>query len=555
MVQLVLLAQRLTGKRAALVAGVTFAALAPTPFLVGWVSGVQDLLGMVFILGALHFQLSRRTAAAMVFTALSLLSKETAIAVVPALAALDWILRRPPYRLRRQFMLYGVLVILWAAVHPGVQRLLAHGLGSGATGYVGAEHPERWLPYLGRYVLTLANIPTAPADPMWILEQIPALVLALLVLLFGLVVASRHQGEPETQAPASPGRLMLLGGLLAGLPLTLVSTMLRGWAPYYAVYPAMGSSLALGALATRLPERQVNLALVAFLVVGCAGRAGTYDPGAPTEYNLGTTSRALRKVEAGFKALETSLPRGTQVLVSVQTQGLAGVHTHLFLFQALRVWYRDPTLATMRPDWRRPAPAAERLFWVSPGADVFEIDLRTKGAHSGGPQPNYVQYQKTLRYYARGLTATGDIFSGLHVLLRMPEPDYSSWVLDRHLAAMLLYAIGRDQDAAVVLRQVPNLSRADARGAIGALLGSPSPGLPWDDAAFKAFAISTDDVDAWRQLMRGSATPIYAADAIRFARRVLRLVPGDAEASATIRRLSGYEWMAAISRPAPPDSL
>ncbi len=111
-----------------------------------------------------------------------------AIAVVPLLGTLDWILRSAADRPRRQFVLYGVLLIHWAAVHPGGRRLPARGLGSGATGYVGPEHPERWLPYPGRYALTLA----------------------LLVLLFGLVPASRDPGQPETQAPAPSGRLKLL---------------------------------------------------------------------------------------------------------------------------------------------------------------------------------------------------------------------------------------------------------------------------------------------------------------------------------------------------------
>ncbi len=50
-------------------------------------------------------------------------------------------------------------------------------------------------------------------------------------------------------------------------------------------------------------------------------------------------------------------------------------------------------------------------------------------------------------------------------------------------------------------------------------------------------------------------TPLSSGDAIRFARRVLKLVPGDRGAASTIRRLSGYEDLAAIPGPAPPDSL
>jgi hypothetical protein len=548
------LVRRLAGGRAAVLSGTAFALLAPTPFLVGWVSGYQDLLGMLFLLAAFHLQLSGKTAAAVATTALSLLSKETAAVLMPVLAGLDWVLGRKPYRLARRFTAYGALAILWASVHPGIRALAEHGFRSGAIGYVGTGPPAEWIPYVGRYLLTLLNVPTTPVETGWVMGRLIVLPGIALATLLAVALPPRDAGAPAGPGAPLPGRSAVLGALMGVLPLLLTSVLVRGWAPYYVVYPALGSSLLIGVFLARARIAWAAAALVTYLVLGFYARGAVHEAGRPTEYNLSVTGGALRQVAAGFENLRPSIPEGSQVLVAVQAGGLSGIYTHLYYFQALRVWYRDPTLQTMRPDWRRPVPGNEFLFWVSPRLEVFEIDLQNDAPRTNGPRPDRVQYQKTLRYYAQGLAASGETERGLELLLYMPGPrDYADVALDRRLAAMILFHAHRDREAGELLRHVPPVRRDNALDLLAVTLANPGGPHPWDDDAFRAFGVAVDDTAAWRVLMRRSDDPFHAGDGIRFAAKLLRLIPGDPEASAVVRRLSQYSEAATIGGPAPPE--
>lgn len=550
---LALLVRRLAGNRAAVFSGLIFALLAPTPFLVGWISGDQDLLGMVFILAALHLQLSGRTALAIAATALSLLSKETAAALVPALVGLDWILGRKPYRLARRPLAYGALAVGWISIHTGIKVLLQHGLRSGAIGYVGAGQSEQWPPYVGRYLLTLLNVPTTAIAPEWIGQR--GLAFMGVAIAAALVFWTQTRETDFTAETGLPPlrRVLALGALFMFPPLLLTTTLVRGWAPYYAVYPALGLSMLLGVALARVPVRWAGVGLAAYLVLGICSRAGLYQPNRQTEYNLSVTGAALRRVQAGFKTLHPSIANGTQILVAVQAGGLTGVYTHLYYFQALRVWYREPGLQTMRPDWRRPMPGRELLFWVSPDLGVFEIDLENYAPRTTGPAPDRTEYQKTLRYYARGLAASGETDRGLKILLYMRGRDYADIVLDRRYAAMLLFHEGRDREAEEMLKHVPPVTRANALDIVAATLANPGGPHPWDDDALRAFGLEVNDPSVWRDLMRRSDDPIRVRDAIRFAERLLRLEPGDPDAVSTVRRLSRYWDIVPIAVPAPPD--
>src|SRR6185503_14421224 len=80
------IARRLAGARAGLLAGFLFASLGPLPLLVGWISGSQDLLAILFTAAAIRLQLWGRTRSALVLAGAALLSKETALFAFPALA-------------------------------------------------------------------------------------------------------------------------------------------------------------------------------------------------------------------------------------------------------------------------------------------------------------------------------------------------------------------------------------------------------------------------------------------------------------------------------------
>ena len=134
------IARRLAGRQVGLLAGLLFASLGPLPILVGWISGSQDLLAMIFTLGAIRFQLAGRTAAAVGFMGAALLSKETALFALPGLALMNGIVGRDWAAARRNAVYYAGLGILWAALNTQVRGLVTEGFATGTGGYVGLDN-------------------------------------------------------------------------------------------------------------------------------------------------------------------------------------------------------------------------------------------------------------------------------------------------------------------------------------------------------------------------------------------------------------------------------
>jgi hypothetical protein len=225
------------------------------------------------------------------------------------------------------------------------------------------------------------------------------------------------------------------------------------------------------------------------------------------------------------------------VLASVQVGGLTGLYTHFYYFQALRVWYQDPDLTTIRPDWRSALTSRDVLLWVNQQLDVFEVDLTTLTPHGTGVPIPREEYLRTLRYYSRGLAAGGETNRALRTLLSVEEPDQASWALDRRLAAMFLLYAGRDAEAALLLRHVPRVRRDNALEIVARLVTDSPPGRSWDNPALRAFDIDPNDPESWRYLMRHFATLDRRGDATRFAAQLLAIVPTDSEAKATLEHM------------------
>ena len=312
--------------------------------------------------------------------------------------------------------------------------------------------------------------------------------------------------------------------------------MLRNWSAYYAAFPALGASILLALLAERLPRRTLILLSGIFLLMGFWYRTSKVDPGMTAEQNLVETGGALRTVEGNFHKVRASFPPGSTALVTIQRGGPAGVYTHLYYFQALRVWYRVPSIRTMRPDWRSGNGSDEYLFWVSPNLDVCEIDLRTMIPRSSGTHIDYSEYQKTIRYYARGLAANGEVERAVTLLFAMREPDPSNWALDRRLAVMLLFENDREADASLLARHLPRVYPDNALEIIATLLEDPPPRLDLDTSAVRAFDLSPNDPEVWRYLMHKFASMNRWADAVRFAERLLSLRRNDHDAQALLDR-------------------
>ncbi|HKW51129.1 MAG TPA: hypothetical protein VJQ53_05280, partial [Candidatus Eisenbacteria bacterium] len=395
---------RVAGPRAGLFAGFAFGSLGALPILVGWVSGVQDLMAMAFILGALNLQLSNRTGLACGSFVLALLSKETVIALAPALVGLDWILGRKPYGILRRSAVYGAVAVCWAILHPGIRILIGRKFSSGGAGYVGLDNPERWVA-LWNGLLTLLNVPPTLAGIVWPRGGALCLVGAAALLAGAFLLQSRLGARGGDVGTISGPRILLLSLTLAAPPFLLTSVLVRHWSPYYLCIPALGVATALGFALSRMRTVWAFGSLGAFLILGLWSRGIDIEPTIPTERNFDAPSGALRRLETEFKALEPSLAPRAQVLLTILTQGRRSIHVHMYNFQAMRQWYRDPELQTVRPERRLPHPVAEYLFWITSDLNVFEVELRTLRPRTSGPLPDYFEYQKTIRFYARGLAA------------------------------------------------------------------------------------------------------------------------------------------------------
>jgi hypothetical protein len=250
---LFVLARRLAGTRAAVIAASVLALHYVADVPVRWAAGSQDLIAVAGALGALCLVSSGRVGWAAASLGLGLLAKETV--VVTPLVAL-WLVRRPGQRWTRPLATLwplGAVVVTWAVVW-----LLAMQGRSGGTIH-----------------FSLDAIPAAPIHLLQVLLgaewnrhqplRLPGVVplLAPLALaLIGIALAGRWRPAPRGKLPeeaAAPGAWStgLLWALLAALPVVLVVHI---WSAYYYLFALCGLALMLGAL---LARRHLVVALVA----------------------------------------------------------------------------------------------------------------------------------------------------------------------------------------------------------------------------------------------------------------------------------------------------
>ncbi|HYR69061.1 MAG TPA: hypothetical protein VER77_04215, partial [Candidatus Dormibacteraeota bacterium] len=376
---LVLLVSRLAGHRAGLVSGLILASLGVVPGLVAWTSCSQDLLAVALMLAALLLRYQGKDVGALACAASAALCKEPAIAVFPVLVLWDYLTSRPPWRARFQIAAYTSVAFLWTVIHPGIRLLAAHGFRSGAAGYVGMEHPDRWGSYLLRYLMTLANLPPPGLAVSWWDDRINYGLVALVVLIAGFLYLDARRPRDQASKPLPLARVALISALF-GIPTLLMPTVLiRHWAPYFAFIPAVGVAIFVGPLLAKQKTAVVVAVLGVFLLLGIRYR-GLRAENEPvwTERVFAEAAGAVRTVRTNFRRIFPEFPRGSQVVVSVSSTGVRGVYSTLIEGQALSVWYRDPTLRTAGTLQRRPGAPAEFLVRITCDLDVISIDPDTR---------------------------------------------------------------------------------------------------------------------------------------------------------------------------------
>lgn len=538
----VLLVSELSGRRAGLLSGLLLASYGLAPSLVAWVSCSQDLLATALVLAAFLLRHRGRNMAALVTATLALLCKEPAIAAFPVLVFWDRLVGRPAQRLTSQLGPYLAVALLWAIVHPGIRLLAVRGFQSGASGYVGLEHPERWGRYFVRYLLTLVNLPPPGIPTSWWKDRVEVGLIALLITILGAGFLLRR--TPADSAAGSATRTAVIASLFA-LPTVLLPTFLiRHWAPYFAFLPAVGLAVAIGPFLARCRTVVSLLVLSVFLMLGIRYR-GLQPQGEPiwAERVFVDASHAVQVVRANFKTILPAFPRGSQVVTSVSSTGVRGIYSTLIDGQALRVWYREPTLHTVPTLRRLPGAPSEFLVRVTSDLDVIYIDPDSRRIEATTRYaPDLSEIGRPIVNYARALAAAGDVGRALRILQGLARSTSGTNVTYvTRLCAMVLLADGRRIEAESLLTALPPLPRDVAFEAIRPVITEPSASEQLDDAAFEAFGLSSSDPETLRWVMREFGKAGSLAQAAWYAQRMVRIIPLDAEAQGVLHQAAKSE--------------
>jgi hypothetical protein len=164
------------------------------------------------------------------------------------------------------------------------------------------------------------------------------------------------------------------------------------------------------------------------------------------------------------------------------------------------------------------------------------------------------RYNTTLRSYSLGLGASGSTDRAVQILLGLKEPNSYAAAFDRRLAAALLLADGRDDQADALLRGIPPFSTEDAIDAACGVLANPSR-RDLDAAVMTAMGLPADDPEAVRKMMRWFALNRSVDSTIRFANRLLAIEPDDSEAATVLKWLHTGTEQKRATVPSAPDSL
>jgi hypothetical protein len=520
---------RLGGHRSGILSGILFAGLACAPTLVAWVSCSQDLLAMLCAMLALHSRLSGRKYLAVGFIALGALCKETAFAVVPALLLVDLVrgLQNPGWK--REVSTYAILAGAWLVIHPAAR--LAGDFTSGKAGYVGVPRLHEALMHAGSYALEVCNLRLGRTLLTWSPWEVVLLAISVLVGIAWIwfALARTDRLGDSLRHPVMVGALMAVG------PFLLTSATLLKWSPYYAAFPALGTSIAVGAWLRGRSRLKSTAMIAVFLALGLVSRTSESKTAILTENDIRISSDAHQLFNANLRKVLPIVPHGAQLLFSIQAKGRARIYHSIHDYKMPQLLYRDRTLTVRKPEEREAMDGPEFLLAVYKDLDIISVDpISFAVASASGETPSYHTVEHALRTYAVGLANTGRIDDGASLLVRMPDADLGYETLHHRMAAMVLLAAGRETDARRLATGVPQPSRRWVMETIPAILAQQPPEGPFDASGLRAFGIDSTDVDAIRELARVYLTQRLADPAGRFGRRLLILAPGDSVGLAAV---------------------
>ena len=531
---LVSLVTRLCGPRAGLFSGLIFALYSQVPSLVAWVSCSQDLFAILFVVAAFLLRHRGKSVAALACATAGLLCKEPALAAFPVLLFWDRLVGREPIRPRFTLLGYGAVALAWALIHPGIHLLAGSGFKSGATGYVGIEHPERWGLYFGRYLMTLVNLPASGMSAPWWAERAGYGLAALAIVVGGLWSLDRRQKASDSDGSLSLSRVGWLSALFVIPGLLMPTLLVRHWTPYFACMPALGAAIFLGPVLAKQGRLVAIAALAAFSLLGTWSRGSRAErEWVLSEPAMVEAAGAVRTVRANLWSLYPVLPRGSQVVLSFGTRGIRGIQSALIDGQALSLWYRDPTLRTVTTAERRSGEGAESFLRVTNDLDVIAFDLDPFGVRSTRPgPPDLAEIDQPLNNFARALAAGGETDRAVRILEGLTLMESGELVpYNRRLIASMFLASGRRAEGDSLLAVSAPFPREVALQLVTRLLADASTSEELDTAAFEAFGLSASDPATLRGVMRSLQQAGALAQAAWFAEKLENVAPGDASAA------------------------
>ncbi|HEU5311658.1 MAG TPA: hypothetical protein VFV24_09425, partial [Candidatus Eisenbacteria bacterium] len=430
------------------------------PGLVAWASGSQDLLAITFLLAALNLRHRGHVAWSVAAAAAGLLSKESILVAWPVLSFWDVLTGRGRSRLGHALVGFGGVALAWALLHPGLPTALAPPVAGDMPRYVGFRNLAVSGLQLRGYVGAILNLPLAAPVSDVPSSTIACGVVAALIAAVGGMAMKRRSRVDAGHVPLH--RVAIIGLLIAIPGVILPSLVINRWVAYYACLPAAGIAIVLGALSARMPLIPALALLLAWLTMGIVTRGMESSSGILNERSFLEGSRAGQTVQEGFRALHPALPKGSQVLVSVASSGMLGIHGTLVDGQSPRIWYGDPTLHTLTPERRLPDRPNEVLVRVTSEQRVIEILAdRLEHRASDGSPVDEDEVHMVIRTYARGVAASGETERSARILTSLAERDRdaASRSQDLRLAAMALRAGGEDARAESLLAAAPRMSR------------------------------------------------------------------------------------------------
>jgi hypothetical protein len=449
----------LLGEHPAAIAVAGAASLSAWAYPLLSVAGVQELWMLLF--GFLYLDSARRARPlAALWLALALLSKESAVMLVPISAAIAWLGdEQEPRLVLRRHAAALIVCVAWFVFHP----TLATQLSGGAPASV--ETSSR-LPLWGMAAGSVLAVLNLEAWPLPAAGWSNALTLGLIgaAPLVAFLFFMRSQAAPATR------RTLLACIVWALLGFAAPALPSLGWHAYYTLLGLIGAWAALGVLlAKRVP---LAMAVVTLAAVLRAGRATTPSVDWADESFQLRSGYALRALRDSLAVLHPTLPHGSRVYFTHQgnPQGLVSGGS-----PALQIWYDDPTLRSYHlRDFavRSPeeSPGPDYFFYVDDAHRLVEL-IPTPD----GQPPAWRDAAWEGRHYnlATALLLGGDVAGAgaEYLAVARANPARSDCAL---YAAACYRALGRAPltEQAMSVATAAGISRADAEAKVTQLVAT-----------------------------------------------------------------------------------